>query len=297
MPRCVGLGETDAAPVVEQVLEIGRENADVMPVDALDLADFGRVDVELRDLAGVRCERCRVAGNAVVESRANGDQEIAVLDCVVGGRDAMHAEHVQGQRVLRVTRAECHQRRRYRNAVLAGDMPQRFGGIAVDDAAARVDQRPFGFRQHGEKAFACRIVETVGSDCREPASIPLERQLALTAKRTLPVLHVLRNVHDDRTGPAAARQFEGAAHSCLELLRVGNEQDMLGNGAHDGRDRRFLERIGADCRTRHLAADDDERDRIRHAVTNRRHRVRGAGTGRHHDDADLGHSRARSRPP
>ena len=39
-----------------------------------------------------------IAGDAVVEARADRDQEVAVLDRVVGVRGAVHAEHAQRQR-------------------------------------------------------------------------------------------------------------------------------------------------------------------------------------------------------
>ena len=60
-----------------------------------DLADFGGVDVEMRDVLRVAARIGRVARDAIVKARADGDQEIAVLDGVVRGGDAVHAEHVQ----------------------------------------------------------------------------------------------------------------------------------------------------------------------------------------------------------
>ena len=41
---------------------------------------------------------CQLAGDAVVEPGADGDQQIALLDGVVGVGGAVHAEHVQRQR-------------------------------------------------------------------------------------------------------------------------------------------------------------------------------------------------------
>ena len=53
----------------------------------------------MRDESRPACELRRVAGHAVVEARADGDQEIAILDGVVRERRAVHAEHAHGQRM------------------------------------------------------------------------------------------------------------------------------------------------------------------------------------------------------
>ena len=62
---------------------------------------------------------------------------------------------------------------------------------------------------------------------------------------------------------------------------------MLCNGSHDGCNRCFLERICADRRRGHLAANHNHRDRVGHAVAHRCNRVGGTRPGRHHYDANL----------
>ncbi len=73
------------------------------------LADRAGVDVDVDDL-GVRGEGGEVAGHAVVKPSADGDQAVAFLHGVVGERAAVHAEHVQGLRVVLVERAQAQQR-------------------------------------------------------------------------------------------------------------------------------------------------------------------------------------------
>ena len=53
-------------------------------------------------------ELLHLAGDAVVEARADGEQEVAVLDRVVRVRRAVHAEHVQRQLAGGVDRADAH---------------------------------------------------------------------------------------------------------------------------------------------------------------------------------------------
>ncbi len=108
VPALERLLELDAPAVSEQVGQVAFQHADVMPVDALDLADLGKVDVEVRDVLRIGREMRRVAGNPVVEAGADGNQEVAVFDGVICRRNAVHAEHVHCQRMRRVAGAQRH---------------------------------------------------------------------------------------------------------------------------------------------------------------------------------------------
>ena len=72
----------------------------------------------------------------------------------------------------------------------------------------------------------------------------------------------------------------------LEPLRVGDQEHVLGDRAHERCHRRLLEGIGADRGGRHLAADHHDRHRIGHAVAHRRDRVGGARARGDQADAD-----------
>ncbi len=89
-----------------------------MPIDPLHLADLGAVDVEMSNPLGVGRKPDRIACHAVVEAGAHGNEEITVLDRIIRGGEAVHAEHMQGQRMLCIACAERHERSRHRNAVL-----------------------------------------------------------------------------------------------------------------------------------------------------------------------------------
>ena len=199
----------------------------------------------------------------------------------------MHAEHVQGERVCRIARAKRHQRRRDRNPVLVCEAPHGFRGVGIDDAATRVDQRALGLGQHRVEPLALRVTQLIGCHSRKPAAIAVQREHAHTFERTFPVLDIFRDVHDNRAGPTGTCQLEGAANRVLERVRVGDKEYVLGHGAHDGGDGRFLECVGADSGSRHLPADHDQGNRVRHAVANRRDRVRSSGARRHHDHSDF----------
>ena len=67
-----------------------RQQADVRPVHALDLVDLGTVDIDVRNRPRLRREFRRIAGHAIVKARAQRNQEVAILDRVVGECRAVH---------------------------------------------------------------------------------------------------------------------------------------------------------------------------------------------------------------
>jgi hypothetical protein len=76
------------------------------------------------DDLGVRRERGQIAGDAVVEPRADGDQAIAFLHRVIGEGAAVHAEHVEGLGIVFVKRAQAQQRGGTGDVRLVGDFAQ-----------------------------------------------------------------------------------------------------------------------------------------------------------------------------
>ena len=87
----------------------------------LDLAELARVDIDVDDLR-VRSESCRHAGCPIVETRADGDQQVTFVDHEVRAARRMHAEHAEIERVPRRQGAQGHQRRRDRNVDALGQL-------------------------------------------------------------------------------------------------------------------------------------------------------------------------------
>ncbi len=82
----------------DEVLEHGGHIADDRHVRLTVLADFRRIDVDM-DHARARRERVELARDAVVETCADRDQQIATLHGA-GRRDrAVHAEHAKHLRI------------------------------------------------------------------------------------------------------------------------------------------------------------------------------------------------------
>ena len=115
------------------------------------------------------------------------------------------------------TVADAHQRGHDRDAELLGERTHRVGGTRVDDATARIDQRPLGFAEHVEEFLGVQLVDRVLAQDGHAVTVAADRQQAVALVGALPVLHVLRDVDHDGTGPAGARDLERGADGRLEL--------------------------------------------------------------------------------
>ena len=176
-----------------------------------------------------------------------------------------------------VERPDPHERGHHRHAEGGGELGERASGVAVDHAAAGVDERTAGFSQHGEEERGRGRVEGRLAELVHAAAVAGNRQQALAPEDALPVLDVLGDIDDHRTRPARTGDLERGAHRGLEPGGVSDQENMLRDRSHNGGHRRLLERVGADGRGRDLAANYDNRHRISHAIAHRCNSVRRTG--------------------
>ena len=243
----------------------------------------------------------RHAGHAVVEARADRDQEVAVLDRVVGERGAVHAEHAHATADRVVSTAPMP------ISVVTTGMPkrvgelaQRAGGVAVDHAAAGVDQRALRLAEHLEEARARSASSSValGELVHAPRGSPGSAACRRPGRR--PPSSARPSACRRPPGPGRpVRAISKAVRTVASSLRrVGDQEDVLRDGAHDraapappGTRRCRSRRVGD------LAADHHDRHRIGHAVAHRRDGVRRARARRSRGTRPPGRSRARSPRP
>ena len=177
------------------------------------LADLGRVDVDVDDLR-LRREGGELAGDAVVEARADGDQQVALVHRVVGGDGAVHAEHAHGELVRLGEGAEAHERGGHRDA--AAEPGRRNSAAAPDDdhAAAHVEHRPLG------------LVDRLGGGADLP-DVALDGGLVAgqvdrrrpAGSRCLAQLEGDGDVDEHRAGPAGGGDVEGLVDHPRQLGR------------------------------------------------------------------------------
>ena len=120
--------------------------------------------------------------------------------------------------------------------------------VAVDHAAARIDQRPFALAEHREELRAAgRRDERLALDGCEPMPVAADRQVAVAMERAAASSARL-SARRSTTGPGRpVRAISNAVRIVASSSqRIGHEEHVLRDGAHDVGDRRFLERVGAD---------------------------------------------------
>ena len=91
-------GREDLAGLLGELGKEQLEVADQRNGGGHQLGDLGRVDVQMDDL-GLGGEGRELAGDAIVEAGAQRDDQVGVLDRVVGELGAVHAEHAQALRM------------------------------------------------------------------------------------------------------------------------------------------------------------------------------------------------------
>ncbi len=150
--------------------------------------------------------------------------------------------------------------------------------VAVDHAAACIDQRPLRGTQCREKVGARRFRHFALLEAIHPLPVAGHGQAACASKHAFPVLYVLRHVEHHRPRPAGAGDFERRAHRCFQFGRIGDQEHVLGHGTHDAGYGRFLERIRADGRGGYLTADHHDGHGIGHGIAHRSHHIGGPRT-------------------
>ena len=107
----------------------------------------GGIDVDVDDL-GLGGEEFEVAGDAVVEACADGDEAVGFLDGVVGVGRAVHAQHVQAAGIVLVEGAQAQQGGGAGEIGLVGELADFLPGVGEDRAAADVEHGAFGGVDH-----------------------------------------------------------------------------------------------------------------------------------------------------
>ena len=79
------------------------------------LVHLDGIDLEVHDLCA-RCKSCNTARHAVIETHADGDEQIALLNCHVRRICAVHARHAEEVFACGRHAADAHERRHRRNS-------------------------------------------------------------------------------------------------------------------------------------------------------------------------------------
>ena len=213
------------------------------------------------------------AGDPVVEPHAQRDQQVRLLYGETRIRHPVHTGHTDAQYVIVGEGADAEQCGDHGYLDLLRQLPDLVIRPREDDAVA------------GQYHRALRLIDGAhgASDlCRVPFQVgPVSRQIDLIGIFELGLLRedVLWDVHEDRAGPARARDVEGLFDGLRDLRRVHHQVVVLCYRQCDARCVGLLEGIGSYGGPRDLARDDHHRNRVHLRGRDAGHEVRGAGTG------------------
>ena len=107
--------------LLQGILDVAHDRQ----VRDLVLVDLRRIDVDVHDLP-VLAELLEVAGHPVVEPHAHGQEQVRVVDGVVGIDRPVHADHVQGKGVGLGEGAKPHQGMGNGDVGLPGEVAEIF---------------------------------------------------------------------------------------------------------------------------------------------------------------------------
>src|SRR5712692_6570138 len=187
--------------------------ADEGGVNLYVLIDLGAVDLNV-DLAGALGVGAKVAGDAVVKTHADGNEEVGLLNGVVNPGFAVHAHHAEVQRIIGGEAANAEER--HGDRIIAGpdELLEGAHRAGNHDAMAGKNDRAFGGVQHLDGAVEFSMIVVV--------ALALRRKFW---RRRFPVefggslLRVFGDVDKDGAGTSAIGDQEGFAEGARNVLR------------------------------------------------------------------------------
>ena len=152
------------------------------------------------------------ACNAVIKAAANSQNQVGLLNGIIGTFMSMQACHSQKQLSVGTNRTKPHQRADNRNMQFFTQMHSIIFGIGIDNATADQHYR------------ALCLVDSRCGRCHT-LSIMLQR-LQLRQPGFLKIyqcrLHITRHIYQHRPRTSLARQLEGKAQCLRQVFRLFN---------------------------------------------------------------------------
>ena len=233
-------------------------------------ADGGRIDVDMNNL-GLRTELGDLSRDAIVESGADGDHKIGIMDGHVRGVRAVHAHHAEREIVRGGESPEGHQRHVHRNLREVCELHQLFMCIREDRPAADVNDRLLGLVDRLDRlldlpliAFVRRVVSADGDTLR-------------IAEIAFVHGDILGNVHEHRPRATAHGDVKGFLDGLRKVVHILDQEVVLRARTANADVIRLLEGVIPDELSGHLAGEYDDRHRVHVGIHKRRHDVRHAG--------------------
>ena len=151
-------------------------------------------------------------------------------------------------------------------------------GIVSDCTAADVDVRLLSCQNHLRSLFDLVLL------CRSNGSFYYRCLCAVLIER---ILHVLGNIHQNRTRSAGLCNAECLPNGVCQLFHMLYQEVVLGNGHGYTGDVDLLEAVPSDERVRNVAGNGNQRNRVQISRCDTGDQIGCAGTGGGDDNAYL----------
>ena len=244
------------------------------------LVDFGAVDLDV-DLSGALRVSAQVAGDAIVKTHADGNEEVGFLDGVVDPGFAVHTHHAEVEGVIGREAADAEERHGDRIIAGADELLKGTHRTRNHDAMAGENDGAFGGVQHLDSAVEFGLIVIVASAFGRKfwrRCFPVEFCGSL--------LRVFCDVDKDRAGTSAIGNQEGFAEGARNVLGFGDHHVVLGDGHGDSCDVDLLKRVGAQYLAANLAGYANDRRRVQHRRGDAGNHIGRAWTRCSHGHAD-----------
>ena len=190
------------------------------------LADLGRIEVDMDDL-GVRREARCLAGHAVVETPADIEQNIALLDRAVVMDPAVHARHAERLWMILGEGADAMQRGDDRDAGAIGQFAQFGEGFRDHHTASGHDQRLLGSAEQLD-----RLADLLAIAARRWL-VARQIDLGIPVRDNPGVLHIFGDIDQHRTGPSGSRDMKCLLEDAHQVVDIRHQVVVLGDRLGD----------------------------------------------------------------
>ena len=242
--------------------------------------DARRVNVYVDDLC-VNGKLVKLAGYPVVKPRAHRDEEVRILDSVIGVNRAVHAEHAERE-FMRIRKSAHRKKRRgYGYLHVVGqfsELPARAGNYY---AAADIQNGLFAFLYR-----FCYFLYLPFMPLRGGVIAPYRRLFGII-KLAFRDLNVYGQIDNNRPGTPRAGNVKGLLHDRGKLIYILHKKIVLRDGARYARYVRLLESVVPDQVCLDLPGKRHHRNGIHMRSRDARNKVCRARPGRSHAHAHL----------
>ena len=222
-----------------------------------------------------------LAGHAVREARAHGDEQVALHNGHVCVLRAVHANRSQVVLVRAGHGTLAHERGHHGDVHGLGELDQLLAGVAGHNAAAGVNERALGLHDELRGLLDLPRVAAVGG------LVAGDANGVRVVEDHLRAGEVAGDVDEDGARAAGGGDVERLAEGACEVVGGLQQERVLHDGHGDAHDVRLLERVGANDAARDLAGDDHQGHGVHVGGHDARHGVGGAGARGDENNAHL----------